>query len=96
MRIISYFILLLLLILGISFAVLNAETVTLNYYIGQKHFPLSLLLVLTFTLGCLLGVIVGIGMYLRMKSQNFKLKSRIKIVEKEVENLRTMPLHDNR
>ena len=80
----------------IATRLLNAETVTINYYVGRAHLPLSLTLVLAFSIGCLLGILVGIGMYLRIKSQNYKLKHRIKIVEKEIENLRTMPLHDNR
>lgn len=96
MRIFSYLALLIILILGVSFAILNATPVTINYYIGQQHIPLSLLLVIAFALGCLIGIFVGTFMYCRLKSQNYKLKNRIKMAEKEISNLRTMPLQDNR
>ena len=59
MRIISYFFLLCLVILGVTFAALNAKIITVNYYFGIKHFPLSLLLVATFSAGALWGLFVG-------------------------------------
>lgn len=95
-KIFSYLLLLVILILGVSFAILNATPVTINYYIGQQQIALSLLLVIAFAIGCLMGIIVGAFMYCRLKSQNYKLRNRIKIAEKEISNLRTMPLQDNR
>ncbi len=96
MKILSYVLVIIILIVGVSFAGLNSESVSINYYVGVGKLPLSLLVVITFAIGCLIGLLVGIAMYLRLKSQNFRLKNRIKIAEKEVSNLRTMPLQDNR
>ena len=81
-------------ILGITFAGLNAETVAVNYYFGTNELPLSLLLVLVLAFGSLLGVLAGFTLYLRAKKENFKLRGRIKVVEKEVSNLRSIPLKD--
>lgn len=96
MKIFSYVMLILILVFGVSFAGLNAEPVTINYYIGMGKLPLSLLMVISFALGCLIGLLVGMTMYLRLKSQNYRLKNRIKLADKEVSNLRSMPLQDNR
>ena len=94
MRIISYFFLLIIIIFGMTFATLNSESVTINYYIGQNSMPLSLLLVLVFAAGCLIGVIVGFWLLIKAKLQNYRLVQRLKLVEKEVENLRAIPLQD--
>ena len=94
MRIVTYLLLLIIILIGITFAVLNPTTVTMNYYIGQKTLPLSLLLVSVFAFGCLLGLLVGGWLLLRMKIKNYRLKQRLKVAEKEVQNLRTIPLQD--
>ena len=94
MRIISYFFLLIIIIFGMTFATLNSESVTINYYIGQSSMPLSLLLVLVFAAGCLIGMLVGFWLLIKSKLQNYRLVQRLKLVEKEVENLRAIPLQD--
>ncbi len=94
MRIISFIFLIILILLGITFAILNAEAVNINYYFGHSQLPLSLLLVLTFSIGLLIGLLVCSVFYLRAKRENYRLKSRLKTTEKEVDNLRTIPLQD--
>ena len=49
MKIFSYIFIVLLVILGITFALLNANQVNIDYYIGTIKSPLSLLLILSFT-----------------------------------------------
>lgn len=94
MRIFTYILLLLLILLGISFAILNAEPVSIHYYLGQRQLPLSLLLVLALTIGLIIGMMVSGIFYLKLKSENYRIKSRIKIAEKEIENLRAIPIQD--
>ena len=94
MRIISYFFLLIIVLFGITFATLNSESVTINYYIGQSTLPLSLLLVLVFACGCLVGMIVGFWLLIKAKIVNYRLKQRLGFAEKEIENLRAIPLQD--
>jgi lipopolysaccharide assembly protein A len=94
MRIISYFFLLIIVIFGMTFATLNSESVTINYYVGQSSLPLSLLLVLVFALGCLIGIIVGFWLLFKAKMSNYRLRQRLTLAEKEIDNLRTMPLQD--
>lgn len=83
MRIISYIILVIIVILGLSFALLNAEPVTLNYYIGTRQISLSLLLVLFLGVGVVFGLIVAIIPILKLKSKNRHLKSQLKQLQKD-------------
>lgn len=94
MRIISYCLLLIIVIFGMTFATLNSESVTLNYYIGQSTMPLSLLLVLVFALGCLIGLLVGFWLMIKSKLSNYRLRQKLNIAEKEIDNLRAIPLQD--
>jgi putative membrane protein len=94
MRIVSYFFLLLIVIFGMTFATLNSESVTINYYFNQSSLPLSLLLVFVFALGCLIGMVVGIWLLIIAKLNNYRLRQRLNLAEKEIENLRAIPLQD--
>ena len=94
MRIISYFFLLVIVLFGMTFATLNSESVVINYYLGQSTLPLSLLLVLVFALGCLVGMLVGFWLVIKAKMTNYRMKQRLSLAEKEIQNLRAIPLQD--
>lgn len=81
-----------MMLIGLTFASLNAEVVTFNYYLGSGKIVLSLLLVGAFGIGIFLGLLVAISLWLRVKKENIQLKSRLKVAEKEVENLRSIPI----
>ncbi len=83
MRIISYIVLVIIIILGVTFALLNAEPVALNYYVGTRQISLSLLLVLFLGVGVVFGLIVAIVPILRLKRKNRQLKQQIKQLQKE-------------
>ena len=82
MRIFSYIILLIIIVLGLTFAILNAELVSLNYYFGTRQISLSLLMVLCLGVGVLLGLLAALFPILRLKRKNYYLKSQIKQLEK--------------
>lgn len=92
MRIVSYIVLLIVMLLGFTFASLNANPVVFNYYLGSKTIALSLLLVFTFGAGILFGFFLTFVTWFRLKAENLRLHTRLKVVEKEVENLRTIPI----
>ena len=94
MRIISYFFLLVIILFGMTFATLNSESVVVNYYFGQASIALSLLLVLVFAFGCLIGMMVGLGLLIKNKIASYRLRQRLNLAEKEIENLRAIPLQD--
>ena len=92
MRILSYLVLLIIMLIGLTFAALNSTPVVFSYYLGTKTITLSLLLVFTFGAGIFLGLLVSILSWIRIKGDNFRLKSHLKVVEKEVKNLRSIPI----
>jgi putative membrane protein len=95
MRIIRWAIILLIILLGISFASLNAEKVTVHYYLGVSNIPVSLLVVITLVIGILIGFFAGLIFYFKAKRANSRLKKRMKMAEKEIANLRAIPLKDS-
>lgn len=94
MRIVSYFFVLIIVLFGMMFATLNSESVTIDYYFAQSTMPLSLLLVIVFALGCLIGMMAGIWMLIKAKLLNYRLNQRLHLAEKEIDNLRAIPLQD--
>ena len=94
MRLISYLIVFIILIFGITFACLNAETVNINYYVNSIDLPLSIVLVSTFVAGGLFGLLASSVALIKIKKRNFQLGKRIKLKEREIENLRAIPLQD--
>ena len=92
MHIVSYFLIILIILFGVIFASLNASAVSFNYYLGVKLLPLSLLLVLAFGIGMIFGFIFALPHWFRLKRDKRKLKARIKLIEAEIANLRTLPL----
>lgn len=95
MRIISSIFMLLIVLVGVSFACLNAQDVAINLYLTQLKLPLSLLLVLVLGLGMLVGYLIIGFKVLRLKRENSRLRGKVNLAEKEVENLRAIPLKDS-
>ena len=93
-RVIGLIFILVLLVFTLSFAVLNAEPAKINYYFGISQMPLSLVLVIAFVIGALFGAVVNVGMILRLKRQIFRLRKEVRVSEKEVKNLRALPIKD--
>ncbi len=94
MRIISYFFLIVIILFGMTFATLNSESVTINYYLGQSSMPLSLLLVFAFASGCMVGMVVGFWLLIKAKISNYRMRQQLNLAEKEINNLRAIPLQD--
>jgi putative membrane protein len=87
---------LLLFVAALSFAALNADPVSVNYYVGQLDVPLSLLLVSALAVGALFGSLVGVGRVLRVRREMARLRRETRATEEEVRNLRALPLRDVR
>ena len=94
MRILTYLFLILLVLFALTFAGLNAEPVSINYYLGKAQLPLSLLAILSFSLGGLLGLLLALTIYIKLKYANRRFQHRLKLVEEELINLRALPLKD--
>ena len=94
MKIITYIVVLCIMLLGITFAMLNAELVNINYYFGISHLPLSLLLLLVLVIGTIFGVVATLFKLLRSKSKIRRLAKKLRLSQKEVASLRAAPIHD--
>ena len=66
-RLLGFLFLLILAVTGLSFAVLNAAPVPLNYYFGQREIPLALIIVVALATGALLGVLASLPLILRLR-----------------------------
>jgi len=82
MRIVSYIFFLILLFVGVVFACLNHQEVSLNYFIDEAHIPLSLLLVIVFALGGIIGLLAAGIVVMRQRLENRSLKNKLKKLEK--------------
>ena len=94
MRVIIWLFYLLLILLGVTFAALNAGTVQVNFYMRTLSIPISVLMTIMFGVGLLLGFLLSLLRYWRLKMELIKIKNQLKISTKEIKNLRDIPLKD--
>jgi lipopolysaccharide assembly protein A len=94
MRFIMTIFYLCLMIFGVSFAALNAEVVTLNLYFKTLSLPISVWMIAAFAFGIIMGVIIFLGRYWGLKSKFRKTKHALQLMEREIKNLREIPLKD--
>lgn len=94
MKLIKLIFLIFIVLLGISFSCLNASFVKVNLYLAVYEIHLSLLLVITLGLGILIGLLVMSTSYLCLKAENLSIKNKVKWADKEISNLRSLPIDD--
>lgn len=92
LRLVYLFMALFVVILGVAFSVLNADYVTLHYYLGSIELPLSLILVLAMIVGATLGVFASLSFIIGSRRKSAKLKRTVEAAEKEILNLRNIPI----
>lgn len=95
-RILTGTVLLVVFLLGLSFAVQNMETVQLHYYFGLQWgpVPISLVVVVVFVLGVLVGgLAAGLAVLSRQREVR-RLRRKQEELEKELGRLRKLPLRD--
>jgi len=93
-RILVFLVVIVVAVIGLSFTVLNASLVHLDYYFSSGEFPLSLLIVIALAIGALFGVLASLSAVLRVKRELSKLKKDLKLKDQEIKNLRAIPMKD--
>lgn len=94
-RILYFLLVIIVLFFGFSFAVRNAQVVDLNYYFGLHwSSPLSLMLLVAFTLGAVCGFMASLRMVIRMQHQLVQARREMRQIEQELINLRSLPIKD--
>lgn len=94
MRFVFYIFWIIVIIIGVTFASLNAHTVVVDYYAGNSTLSLPLLLLITLVLGAILGILAMIPIMLKNKQATRRLKHKVKQIEQEVNNLRSIPIKE--
>lgn len=94
MKYIFYIFWIIVIILGVTFSGLNSHSVNINYYVNETSLQLPLLLLIVLIIGAFLGCIAMLPALIRGKHANHQLKHKIKQVEQEVNNLRTIPIKE--
>ena len=82
-------------LVGIVFYLRNDQFVQLDYYVDIIELRFSFWIILALGLGSLLGILVSLPAILKLKRENTRLLKRVKISEKEINNLRTIPVKDS-
>ncbi len=90
-RLVGFLFVVVLVVIGLSFAVLNSQPVSLNYYFGYRDIPLSMIVVLSLAAGAVIGVLVSAGLILRLKAQAGRLRRKLRNAEKDSDQLRVLP-----
>lgn len=80
---------------GLSFAIKNWQPVELTYYFGIRWTTqVSILVLAVLTLGIAAGYLIGVYQVLSIKRDLGKANKKVQEVEKEVQNLRSLPVKD--
>lgn len=95
MRLIMIIFYVVLIILGVTFAALNATSVQVNFYFSTLTMPVSVLMTIMLGIGLILGFSLFLLRYWGLKMDYSRLKSQLKLTEKEIQNLRAIPLKNH-
>ena len=95
-RAISAVFFLVVFLVGVSFALRNPAEVTIQYYFGLEWgpFPLSLVIIVVFLVGVLLGGVVASLAVLARRRETRRVRRRMEEMEQELTRLRKLPLKD--
>ena len=85
---------LLIFIVSLVFFLRNNQMITFNYLVASKDISLSFLLFISLGIGALLGVLAWLPKIISLKHRISRLEKRGKLYEKELDNLRVMPMKD--
>lgn len=94
MRYIFYIFWVFVILLGITFTALNSQKVILNYYLDTKTVQLPFLILAVLLIGVILGIAALLPSLIKNKNAARHLKHKVKKIEAEVQNLRTIPVKD--
>ena len=93
-RIIKLVLILLVTIVAVTFTLLNSQPVKLDFYIGSFDTDLVVVILICLVLGSALGITAVLGKLISFKQELLRKDRKIRLTEKEVENLRSLPLKD--
>jgi len=90
-RIIYITLFFIILVCGLLFFIKNNQLQEVDYIIGNIELPLSILLLTSLAIGAILGIVATIPVILRLNHRKSRLEKQLKLSEREINNLRTLP-----
>lgn len=94
MRVVTLTLLLLVSLIIIAFALLNAQTVDVNYLLGHSKMPLSLVMLIVLIIGAFVGMCWTLKWVFRSRAHAHELSKKVNLLQKEIDNLRAVPVKD--
>jgi uncharacterized integral membrane protein len=82
------------LVLGMLFALLNHETVTVDLLFDQIQLPLVALLILNLLLGLGVGALIYLPRQIALRLELERARKKLDAAETEIRNLRNLPIQD--
>ena len=82
------------LVIGVGFAALNAVPVSLDYFLGRVETTLPWVLLFSLLGGFVLGLLIGGIAVINSRRERRRLRKQLRALEAEVTNLRHLPLRD--
>ena len=92
LTILKFFLVVILLGVGIAFAIANSAPVRIDLGLIMPELPLSLVVLLAVGVGLLLGIFASAFYFMRIKKENADLRRQSRLAEQEVKNLRSLPI----
>ena len=85
-----------IMVVGIEFAAINSQLVTVNYFLETASWPLSLVVVSAFSVGVVVAVVIGFAIFLPLRFKVGRLRRVISDQENEIGVLRKRMVRDVR
>ncbi len=95
MRVVYVTVFIILAAIIVVFALLNAQGVEVNYFLGKRTLPLSLVLLISLLCGFFIGVMGTLRSVLTARTRARRFKKKTTLLQKEIDNLRAMPVKDD-
>lgn len=94
-RVVKLCIIVIVLFIGLAFHLRNDQFVLFDYYLGSVELPFSFMIVAALILGAVAGILATMPAFLKLKGENHRLSRQVQVNEKELDNLRIIPIKDN-
>ena len=92
--VITLIITILLFLVAIVIGLKNQQVVNLNYIVAQSEIRLATLLAIIFVIGFVASAVIAMLFYVKLKIKNRQLLKMTKRQDKELEQLRTLPVKE--
>ena len=93
-RLLGLLVALIVVAIGLSFAMLNPNPIALDFYFGMLTLPVSLWLVISLALGTVIGLLAAAGALMRQRWELSRLRRDAARHREDLSELRKLPIRD--